>query len=123
MRPNGTPTQRALRMVGVLAPHSPLSALLHGGGLVGGLVAGGVGTAGSLGNNRDGVSRLDDAKGQRNHLSNLIRSGGMRTARLRTGRASAVDGGFARPRGQCRAARAVAVWCRRRVHAVKEGLA
>jgi hypothetical protein len=45
----GSPTQRALRVVGALAPNSPITALMHAGGLIGGLATGGVGTAGSLG--------------------------------------------------------------------------
>jgi DNA ligase D-like protein (predicted ligase) len=38
----GSPTQRALRMVGALAPNSPITTLLHAGGLLGGTATGGL---------------------------------------------------------------------------------
>jgi hypothetical protein len=77
----GSPTQRALRVVGALAPNSPITALMHAGGLIGGLATGGVGTAGSLGTMATGLA----AKAAANRLTanavdslgNLIRSGGV----------------------------------------------
>ena len=92
----GSPTQRALRVVGALAPNSPITALMHAGGLIGGLATGGVGTAGSLllGTMATGLA----AKAAANRLTanavgslgNLIRSGGVarRLRRLRSFRAS-----------------------------------
>ena len=76
----GAPSQRALRMVGALAPNSPITALLHAGGLVGGIATGGLGTAGSLGTMATGLAartvanRLTSSAVDR--LSNIIRSGG-----------------------------------------------
>jgi hypothetical protein len=52
----GSPTQRALRVVGALAPNSPITALMHAGGLIGGLATRGVGTAGSLGTMATGLA-------------------------------------------------------------------
>jgi hypothetical protein len=77
----GSPTQRALRVVGALAPNSPITALMHAGGLIGGLATGGVGTAGSLGTMATGLA----AKAAANRLTAsavdslgaLIRSGGV----------------------------------------------
>ena len=76
----GSPTQRALRMVGALAPNSPISALLHAGGLIGGIATGGLGTAGSLGTMATGLAARTAANRLTNsavaNLSNIIRSGG-----------------------------------------------
>ena len=76
----GSPTQRALRMVGALAPNSPITALLHAGGLVGGIATGGLGTAGSLGTMAPGLAARTAANrltsSAVNNLSNIIRSGG-----------------------------------------------
>jgi hypothetical protein len=75
-----SPTQRALRMVGALAPNSPITALLHAGGLVGGIATGGLGTAGSLGTMATGLAARTAANrltsSAVNNLSNIIRSGG-----------------------------------------------
>ncbi|HEY3621698.1 MAG TPA: hypothetical protein VGL12_04750, partial [Roseiarcus sp.] len=76
----GSPTQRALRMVGTLAPNSPITALLHAGGLIGGIATGGLGTAGSLGTMATGLAARTAANRMTAsavaNLSNIIRSGG-----------------------------------------------
>jgi hypothetical protein len=76
----GTPTQRALRMVGALAPNSPITTLLHSGGLVGGIATGGIGTAGSLGTMATGLAARTAVNPITNsavdRLSSVIRSGG-----------------------------------------------
>jgi hypothetical protein len=61
----GSPTQRALRVVGALAPDSPITALLHAGGLVCGIATGGA-RGGRLARNNGGRPGAQDC-GQSAH--------------------------------------------------------
>ena len=63
----GSPTQRALRVVGALAPNSPITALMHAGGLIGGLATGGVGTAGLYITRNDGDGASGQSRGEQAH--------------------------------------------------------
>ena len=56
-----------LWVVGALAPNSPITALMHAGGLIGGLATGGVGTAGLYITRNDGDGASGQSRGEQAH--------------------------------------------------------